>query len=491
MQDLKRTGKRWKAKHVLMAIDACFSGYSLVRAQPPAHSDQRYWELLTKSRAIQVITAGTKEQPVLEEDGHGVFTAKMIQGLQGHADQNRDGMIPLMELAGWMHKRVAQASDYKQDVQYGNLDGSGQFVFTLPTKSLAYQNPFGSKEETKGETIESWIGSHGFIARQQKIRAIIQGSPAEIAGLKVDDVIQQVNQQTIHNNNVRDMGRMISELHPDRRVSLTVWRKGQVIQVPLWPMRVTSALALLQENCEKDDARSCAELGSILVKGKGAKKNNETSRKFLQKSCDLNDWLGCLALAQSPFIKRISPTMKRLERYRLMKKACDLAPTQACGLVLLEISSWSQWSFNKAKDKLHKDKMLEEILPLSRKACEHGDIWSCYSLYDFSKEAKDTTNSKFYAKQLVELVTQQCENGDYLACFDIGEIYHGDLPFFSSDNILKFLGGYFEDDFAKAQTFYTKACKLGYRHSCEASQKIAKEIKEKPLKPKLETSKFK
>jgi formylglycine-generating enzyme required for sulfatase activity len=74
---------------------------------------------------------------VLEEQGHGVFTHKLLDGLQGHADTNGDGIITGTELAAWMHPRVAQASDNKQDMQFGNLDGEGQFFFLLPQAASA------------------------------------------------------------------------------------------------------------------------------------------------------------------------------------------------------------------------------------------------------------------------------------------------------------------------------------------------------------------
>ena len=94
-----------------------------------------------QSRVIQVLTAGRKNQPMLEEQGHGVFTRKFLDGLLGHADSNRDGIITGTELAAWMHPRVAQASDNKQDMQFGNLDGEGQFFFLLPQTAPSAQSP--------------------------------------------------------------------------------------------------------------------------------------------------------------------------------------------------------------------------------------------------------------------------------------------------------------------------------------------------------------
>lgn len=137
MSALKQMGQRIPARHILVAVDACYGGYSLVRAQAPPTLDKRYLELLTQSRVIQVLTAGRKNQLVHEEQGHGVFTRKFLDGLQGHADVNRDGLITGTELAAWMHPRVAQASDNKQDMQFGNLDGEGQFFFILPHAGLS------------------------------------------------------------------------------------------------------------------------------------------------------------------------------------------------------------------------------------------------------------------------------------------------------------------------------------------------------------------
>ena len=132
MNQFKQIGQRIPAKHIFVAVDACYGGYSLMRATAPPALDRRYLELIAPSRVIQVMTAGKRDQPVVEELGHGVFTRKLLDGLAGHADENRDGIVTVGELAAWMHPRVAQASDYKQDMQWGTLDGEGQVVFVLP-----------------------------------------------------------------------------------------------------------------------------------------------------------------------------------------------------------------------------------------------------------------------------------------------------------------------------------------------------------------------
>ena len=141
MSVLKQMGQRIPARHILVLVDACYGGYSLVRAQGPVAPDPRYLALLAQSRVIQVLTAGRKNQLVAEERGHGVFTRTLLDGLLGHADSNGDGTLTGQELAAWMHPRVAQASDNKQDMQFGNLDGEGQFFFVLPAGLHAPLSP--------------------------------------------------------------------------------------------------------------------------------------------------------------------------------------------------------------------------------------------------------------------------------------------------------------------------------------------------------------
>jgi len=54
-----------------VAVDACYGGYSLVRAVAPPVLDRRYLELLAQSRVMQTMTAGRRDRPVVEEMGTG------------------------------------------------------------------------------------------------------------------------------------------------------------------------------------------------------------------------------------------------------------------------------------------------------------------------------------------------------------------------------------------------------------------------------------
>jgi hypothetical protein len=94
--------------------------------------DTDYLEAMIKEPAVQIITAGRKGEPVLEEDGYGLFTRRLIHGLSGLADTDQNGIITGQELATWLESRVIRDSRNRQHPQYSRLDGEGQFVFVVP-----------------------------------------------------------------------------------------------------------------------------------------------------------------------------------------------------------------------------------------------------------------------------------------------------------------------------------------------------------------------
>lgn len=120
------------AKHVFFAVDACFSGLLAARSvpRPETRVDPAYF---TRGRLRQILTAGERDQPVLEEAGHGLFTKRLLEALEGEADASpRDGILTGMEIAAFVQGRVMAASSNRQTPFFGTMEGVGQFVFELP-----------------------------------------------------------------------------------------------------------------------------------------------------------------------------------------------------------------------------------------------------------------------------------------------------------------------------------------------------------------------
>jgi tetratricopeptide (TPR) repeat protein len=80
-----------------------------------------------------MFTAGGADEQVADNgpNGHSVFTWTLLQGLDGRADLNGDGVITATELAAYVAPAVSSLSH--QTPAFGNLPGSqgGDFIFEL------------------------------------------------------------------------------------------------------------------------------------------------------------------------------------------------------------------------------------------------------------------------------------------------------------------------------------------------------------------------
>src|SRR6516162_8363915 len=120
------------AKHLLFVMDSCYSGLALTRGGGTTLSEN-YLSEISRREARQMFTAGGGDQQVADNgpNGHSVFTWTLLQGLDGRADLNGDGVITATELAAYVAPAVSALSH--QTPAFGNLPGSegGDFIFEL------------------------------------------------------------------------------------------------------------------------------------------------------------------------------------------------------------------------------------------------------------------------------------------------------------------------------------------------------------------------
>jgi formylglycine-generating enzyme required for sulfatase activity len=119
------------AKHIFYVMDACYSGLladtrSVDRA---SRRDLAYLQDITKERVRQVLTAGGKNQEVLDggANGHSVFTGRLIELLEKTGD-----FITANEIQAIIKEKVngdARARNHPQTPAFGTFYGSGDFVF--------------------------------------------------------------------------------------------------------------------------------------------------------------------------------------------------------------------------------------------------------------------------------------------------------------------------------------------------------------------------
>ena len=122
------------AKHILYLVDACYGGLTLSATRGlKKDTTPEYIMKMTKERGRQVITAGGKDEQVIEkaEWGHSAFTKSLLNGLdKGFADENMDGIITADELGGFIKNRVMIDVEGAHTPQQGRIGSDmGEFVF--------------------------------------------------------------------------------------------------------------------------------------------------------------------------------------------------------------------------------------------------------------------------------------------------------------------------------------------------------------------------
>ena len=149
MSELHKACTQITAKHILIILDCCFSGVNAVaaRAAPSAPNsvDDAYLKRVIGRTAWQILTAGDSDDLAADSGtrpGHSAFTSALLEGLEGGADQNKDGYITASELANYVTPEVTRQTDGGQSPFFRYLSGSqqgGDFIFAHPERIIGPQ----------------------------------------------------------------------------------------------------------------------------------------------------------------------------------------------------------------------------------------------------------------------------------------------------------------------------------------------------------------
>ena len=134
MDDFKRISSISSSKHMLFLIDACYGGLSAVGARGlDQTTTPNFINKITASKSRQIITAGGRDEKVIEKSewGHSAFTMNLIRGLDdGNADLNDDGFITADELGLFLKEKVTIDSNNQQTPQSRRFTThEGEFIF--------------------------------------------------------------------------------------------------------------------------------------------------------------------------------------------------------------------------------------------------------------------------------------------------------------------------------------------------------------------------
>jgi hypothetical protein len=125
------------ARHILVVLDACHSGFALGNAAHIYRSAERFRADINRDRSRKVITSAKRDQLALDGGpvpGHSLFTGTLINGFNwGEADIDGNGFITSSELGLYLQQKVGQASGSAQTPEFGSFhrDEQGEMVISL------------------------------------------------------------------------------------------------------------------------------------------------------------------------------------------------------------------------------------------------------------------------------------------------------------------------------------------------------------------------
>lgn len=183
MESLARTvGQKIKAKWKVLLTDSCHSGF--VNTETRADNLNTMMQNLDKS--MFSLTASRDQERSFESPdfggGHGVFTYYVVKGMEGEADDDRDGQVTAAEMTEYVRKNVREATKGKQTPRSdrGSFDPE-MLIAYVPSYATAAPPPapkFGTLVfEVNREDVEVFVdGKSAGVTKK--------GTPLRLPGLR-------------------------------------------------------------------------------------------------------------------------------------------------------------------------------------------------------------------------------------------------------------------------------------------------------------------
>lgn len=123
MEKIRDVIKRYKAKHILLVFDSCYSGYGAI----PRTLDKS----AHRHDAVQIITAGGRNETAGEDlrIGHGIFTKTFLDTFDNKSLYSDEGFITASDIGHFVKKEVSKLTRGKQNPQSRYIEGEGDFKF--------------------------------------------------------------------------------------------------------------------------------------------------------------------------------------------------------------------------------------------------------------------------------------------------------------------------------------------------------------------------
>ena len=132
---IKEFTRRSASKHLLLLLDAGLRGWEVTAPQQLSLEGRLSPEDDTEKRAVQVLTAGSKDEPIERAGGADPFVQALVSGMKGSADLNKNGWIMASELGAYVKQQVESASPAGPHPQFAQLEGDGDVILVEGRKA--------------------------------------------------------------------------------------------------------------------------------------------------------------------------------------------------------------------------------------------------------------------------------------------------------------------------------------------------------------------
>jgi len=133
MDDLVRWMNALEAKHLLVVLDCCYSGWAAKPSEvkaPDVDFSSEVLKRLCTMPARFLLMAGTRDQETIANDdlwGGSLFTDALVRGLRKEADVNNDRIITIRELHQYLELKVFEESGNVKKPMNPVLMGLGEY----------------------------------------------------------------------------------------------------------------------------------------------------------------------------------------------------------------------------------------------------------------------------------------------------------------------------------------------------------------------------
>lgn len=134
-------GAKIKGKWKVLLTDACHSGAVTSDTDVTTINSR----LKDMSKSLFSLTASRDREQSFESPewggGHGIFTYYVVKGLEGEADENKDGIVTTDELTNYVQRNVREASGTRQNPTVGGSFDNNMLLAYIPAGARTGERP--------------------------------------------------------------------------------------------------------------------------------------------------------------------------------------------------------------------------------------------------------------------------------------------------------------------------------------------------------------